>query len=97
MLYGFAEHERRHDATWAPRPACGCATTSRPGTLELNGKSADLSRSAWVGAATRDFTDVDVAALDAELDAGGWAGRAADRAAAPGGTRRCCRRPRSPT
>jgi predicted Zn-dependent protease len=65
-LYGFAEHgvtstfvgtsagvRKRHD-----QPA---------GRLELNAKSADLTRSAWAGAATRDFTDVDVAALDAGL------------------------------
>jgi predicted Zn-dependent protease len=65
-LYGFAEHgvtstflgtsaglRLRHD-----QPA---------GRLELNAKSADLARSAWAGAATRDFTDVDVAALDAGL------------------------------
>jgi predicted Zn-dependent protease len=65
-LYGFAEHgvtstflgtsagvRRRYD-----QPA---------GRLELNAKSGDLSRSAWAGAATRDFTDVDVAALDASL------------------------------
>ncbi|NAS26142.1 TldD/PmbA family protein [Herbidospora sp. NEAU-GS84] len=65
-LYGFAEHlvnsvfvgtstglRRRHD-----QPT---------GRLELNAKSPDMTRSAWVGAATRDFTDVDVAALDATL------------------------------
>jgi len=37
------------------------------GRLELNAKSPDLARSAWAGTATRDFTDVDVAALDAGL------------------------------
>jgi predicted Zn-dependent protease len=65
-LYGFAEHDmvstflgtssgvrRRHD-----QPS---------GRLELNAKSADLARSAWAGAATRDFSDVDVTALDAGL------------------------------
>jgi predicted Zn-dependent protease len=65
-LYGFAEHgivstfvgtssgvRRRHD-----QPS---------GRLELNAKSADLARSAWAGASTRDFTDVDVTALDAGL------------------------------
>jgi predicted Zn-dependent protease len=65
-LYGFAEHQLtssylgtsaglrlRHD-----QPA---------GRLELNAKSADLTRSAWAGAATRDFTDVDVVALEAGL------------------------------
>jgi len=65
-LYGFAEHDlvstflgtsrglrRRYD-----QPA---------GRVELNAKSADLTRSAWTGAATRDFTDVDIAGLDAGL------------------------------
>jgi predicted Zn-dependent protease len=65
-LYGFAEHDTvsrflgtsaglrlRHD-----QPA---------GRVELNAKSADLARSAWTGAATRDFTDVDIAGLDAGL------------------------------
>jgi predicted Zn-dependent protease len=65
-LYGFAEHglvstflgtsagvRRRHD-----QPT---------GRVELNAKSADLARSAWTGAATRDFTDVDIAGLDAGL------------------------------
>ncbi len=37
------------------------------GTLELNAKSPDGARSAWAGASTRDFTDVDPAALDAGL------------------------------
>ncbi len=74
-LYGFAEHSLtslflgsssglrlRHD-----QPS---------GKVELNAKSADLARSAWAGAGTRDFTDVDVAGLEAglarQLD---WAGR----------------------
>ena len=35
-----------------------------------------MARSAWTGVATRDFTDVDVAGLDAELaERLGWAGR----------------------
>lgn len=67
LLYGFAEHvmtsvflasstglRRRHD-----QPT---------GRMELNGKSADLTRSAWVGQHTRDFSDVDVAALTADLN-----------------------------
>jgi predicted Zn-dependent protease len=75
-LYGFAEHQmastflgtstgvrRRHD-----QPT---------GRIELNAKSEDLARSAWTGAATRDFTDVDIAALDAGLSERlGWAKRA---------------------
>jgi predicted Zn-dependent protease len=66
LLYGYAEHaissvflasstglRRRHD-----QPA---------GRLELNAKSADLSRTAWVGQHTRDFTDVAVPDLVADL------------------------------
>jgi predicted Zn-dependent protease len=65
-LYGFAEHSvtslflgsssglrLRHD-----QPS---------GKVELNAKSADMTRSAWAGAGTRDFTDVDVASLEAGL------------------------------
>ena len=45
--------------------------------MELNAKSADLARSAWTGVATRDFTDVDIAGLDAGLaERLGWAERA---------------------
>ena len=72
-LYGFAEHivssvfmasstglRRRHD-----QPT---------GRIEINAKSADLARSAWVGNQTRDFTDVDVPALTADLNRRlGWA------------------------
>jgi predicted Zn-dependent protease len=67
LLFGFAEHQltsyflgtstglrRRFD-----QPA---------GRLEINGKSADLGRSAWSGMHTRDFHDVDVEALAADLD-----------------------------
>jgi predicted Zn-dependent protease len=74
-LYGFAEHSMtsvflgsstglrlRHD-----QPA---------GKAELNAKSADLARSAWAGAATRDFTDIQVADMHAGLARQlGWAAR----------------------
>ena len=66
LLYGFAEHlvsstflasstglRRRHD-----QPT---------GRLELNAKSRDLTRSAWAGAQTRDWTDIDVDAMTADL------------------------------
>ena len=65
-LYGFAEHE-------LTSTFLGSSTGLRlrhdqpTGKVELNAKSADLSRSAWAGEATRDFTDVDVAALAAGL------------------------------
>jgi predicted Zn-dependent protease len=65
-LYGFAYHS-------VTSTYLGTSTGLRlrhdqpSGTLELNAKSEDLSRSAWAGAATRDFKDVDPGALDAEL------------------------------
>jgi predicted Zn-dependent protease len=65
-LYGFAEHGVT--ATFLGTSAGVRARYDQPtGRLELNAKSVDLSRSAWAGAATRDFSDVDVAALDAGL------------------------------
>jgi predicted Zn-dependent protease len=65
-LYGFAEHGVT--STFLGTSAGVRARSDQPaGRLELNAKSADLSRSAWAGAATRDFSDVDVAALDAGL------------------------------
>ena len=65
-LYGFAEHGVT--STFVGTSAGLRMRYDQPeGRLELNAKSADLARSAWAGAATRDFTDVDVAALDAGL------------------------------
>jgi predicted Zn-dependent protease len=65
-LYGFAEHS-------VNSVFLGSSTGLRlrhdqpSGKVELNAKSADLSRSAWAGVGTRDFTDIDVPALDAGL------------------------------
>ncbi|MEU6993784.1 metallopeptidase TldD-related protein [Streptomyces sp. NPDC046465] len=65
-LYGFANHE-------CVSSYLGTSTGLRlrhdqpNGTLELNAKSPDRTKSAWAGRATRDFKDVDPAALDAEL------------------------------
>ncbi|AZQ71008.1 TldD/PmbA family protein [Streptomyces luteoverticillatus] len=74
-LYGFAHHE-------VVSSYLGTSTGLRlrhdqpTGTLELNAKSPDRTRSAWAGRATRDFTDVDPRALDAELaERLAWAGR----------------------
>jgi predicted Zn-dependent protease len=78
VLYGFVDHEmtttylgsstglrRRHVQ---PTGHWGCT-----------GKPEDRSSSAWVGGATRDFTDVDAAAMDAELARRlGWATRAVE-------------------
>ncbi|TLS41420.1 TldD/PmbA family protein [Streptomyces montanus] len=74
-LYGFANHE-------LVSSYLGTSTGLRlrhdqpNGTLELNAKSPDRMRSAWAGRSTRDFKDVDPAALDAELAMRlGWAQR----------------------
>ncbi|MEV8536745.1 metallopeptidase TldD-related protein [Streptomyces sp. NPDC051211] len=74
-LYGFANHELVSSYV-------GTSTGLRlrhdqpNGTLELNAKSPDRQRSAWAGRSTRDFKDVDPAALDAELAKRlGWAER----------------------
>jgi predicted Zn-dependent protease len=65
-LYGFAEHS-------VANTFVGTSTGLRlrhnqpTGQLELNAKSADLARSAWAGQGTRDFSDIDVGALDGDL------------------------------
>lgn len=57
-LYGFAYHS-------VTSTYLGTSTGLRlrhdqpSGTLELNAKSEDMTRSAWAGAGTRDFKDVD--------------------------------------
>jgi predicted Zn-dependent protease len=74
-LYGFAEHDLA--STFLGTSAGLRQRYDQPtGRVELNAKSADMSRSAWTGAATRDFTDVDIAGLDAGLaERLGWAKR----------------------
>lgn len=74
-LYGFAFHE-------VVSSYLGSSTGLRlrhdqpTGTLELNAKSPDRTRSAWTGLSTRDFRDADPLAMDAELATRlGWAAR----------------------
>jgi predicted Zn-dependent protease len=74
-LYGFADHE-------VVTLYVGSSTGLRlrqalpRGFVTATGKSGDLSQSAWVGAATRDFSDIDPYAIDAELIRRlGWAKR----------------------
>ncbi len=65
-LYGFAEHGLT--STFVGTSAGVRARYDQPaGRVEMNAKSADLTRSAWAGASSRDFRDVDVEALDAGL------------------------------
>ncbi|MFJ3583658.1 metallopeptidase TldD-related protein [Streptomyces sp. NPDC090127] len=74
-LYGFANHELT--STYLGTSTGLRLRHDQPnGTLELNAKSPDRSRSAWAGRSTRDFKDVDPAALDADLAKRlGWAER----------------------
>ncbi|MFD0141985.1 MULTISPECIES: metallopeptidase TldD-related protein [unclassified Streptomyces] len=74
-LYGFANHELT--STYLGTSTGLRLRHDQPnGTLELNAKSPDRSRSAWAGRSTRDFKDVDPGALDADLAKRlGWAER----------------------
>ena len=74
-LYGFAEHDVT--STFLGTSAGLRLRYDQPtGRVELNAKSADLERSAWTAAATRDFTDVDVVGLaDGLGERLGWAER----------------------
>jgi predicted Zn-dependent protease len=74
-LYGFANHEMV--SSYLGTSAGLRLRHDQPnGTLELNAKSPDRRRSAWAGRSTRDFKDVDPAALDTELAVRlGWAER----------------------
>jgi predicted Zn-dependent protease len=78
VLYGFVNHE-------VATTYLGSTTGLRlrhvqpTGHVGCTGKTADLTRSAWVGAATRDFTDVDPLAIDDELARRlAWADRRVD-------------------
>ncbi|REF34699.1 putative Zn-dependent protease [Thermasporomyces composti] len=65
--YGYVEHD-------VTTTYLGSSTGLRlryvqpTGFVTMTGKSKDLSRSAWVGQATRDFRDVDPGALTTELE-----------------------------
>lgn len=73
LLYGFAEHIVS-TVYLASSTGLRRRGVDPQGRLELNGKSDDLARSAWVGQPTRSFTDVDVDALYAEVSRRlGWA------------------------
>jgi predicted Zn-dependent protease len=75
LLFGFAEHA-------VGTTYLGSTTglrrrgVQRTGRLELNGKTADLESSAWLGRTTPDFSDVDVAeAVDELATRLGWAAK----------------------
>jgi predicted Zn-dependent protease len=75
ILYGFVDHE-------VATTYLGTSTGLRLRHVQPTGhygctaKTTDLSTSAWVGGATRDFAEVDAMAMDAELTRRlGWASR----------------------
>jgi predicted Zn-dependent protease len=73
LLYGFAEHVLE-SYFLASSTGLRRRFDQPTGRVELNAKSADLARSAWVGSQTRDFSDIDVPALTADLARRlGWA------------------------
>ena len=66
QLYGFAEHHMT--STFLGTSTGLRRRFDQPdGRVEINGKSADLARSAWAGRHTTDFTDIDVDALTGDL------------------------------
>ena len=67
LLFGFAEHSM---ATTYLGSSTGLRLRhDQPtGRVELNGKSPDFSRSVWAGLGTRDFRDVSVADLAADVE-----------------------------
>jgi predicted Zn-dependent protease len=65
-LYGYASHE--HTTTWLGSSTGLRRRHSAPkGYVEVTGKDDRPGGSSWVGRSTRDWSDVDVPALDAEL------------------------------
>jgi predicted Zn-dependent protease len=66
-LFGFAEHQL--STTYLGSSTGLRVRHDQPtGRLELNGKRAsDWSRSAWVGQGTRDFSDIDIDELHAQV------------------------------
>ena len=65
-LYGYAEHDVT--TTYLATSAGARLRHDQPtGRIELTGRSADGSRSAWAGSSPRDFADADVVALGAAV------------------------------
>jgi predicted Zn-dependent protease len=78
VLFGFAEHHMT--STYLGTSTGLRRRFDQPdGRVEINGKSADLSQSAYVDQHTNDFNDVDAAALtDGLLQRLDWASRRID-------------------
>jgi len=66
VLFGFAFHEMA-STYLASSTGLRCRHDQPTGYVEVNAKSPDHSRSAWVGLPAPDFYEVDVPAVDTEL------------------------------
>jgi predicted Zn-dependent protease len=78
ILYGFVDHDITTTYLGSSR-GLRLRHVQPTGHYGCTGKPTDLSTSAWVGGATRDFTDVDAHRLDAELARRiGWGERRID-------------------
>jgi predicted Zn-dependent protease len=81
LLFGYAVHTMQ--STYVASSTGLRLHHDQPtGYVEMNGKSRDFARSAWVGAQSLTFTDVDPVAMDAELSTRlAWAARVIDKPA----------------
>ena len=65
-LFGYSEHT--NETTWVgSKGGLRLRKDSPVGRVEMTGKSHDRSRSTWAGVETRDFTDVSVSDIDAQI------------------------------
>lgn len=82
--------------TWARRPDCGCGTTSR--TERWSSTPSPRTGPARRGPGAPPGTSrTSTRRRSTPSWPYGWAGRSGGSSCPPGGTRRCCRRPRWPT
>ena len=78
VLYGFVNHELT-TTFLGSSTGLRLRHTQPTGHYGFTGKTADLTRSAWVGGATRDFADVDALAVEETLARRlGWGARQVD-------------------
>ncbi len=77
-LFGYAEHT--HETTWiGSKGGLRLRKDTPVGRVEMTGKSHERSRSTWNGVETRDFKDVSVASIDAQIRQRlEWQGRKVD-------------------